>query len=122
MTERKFTDEQIIKGLTCYTKDELCVTHCELFEMTTEPCYKALAEAAIDLINRQRAEIDDLKKAYLKYEETSGLKQAKAEAIKEFAERLLDKYDVWTESDATEYQYVAELVGDLVKEMTEGKQ
>lgn len=46
---------------------------------------------------------------------------ARAEAIKEFAERLLDKYDIWTESDATEYRYVEELVDSLVKEMTKEK-
>lgn len=44
--------------------------------------------------------------------------RARNEAIEEFAERLLDKYDIWTDSDVTEYQYVAELVNNLVKEMT----
>ena len=44
--------------------------------------------------------------------------RARNEAIKEFAERLLDKYDIWTESDATEYRYVDELVNNLVEEMT----
>ena len=43
---------------------------------------------AIDLINRQKAEIESLKEAYTIYEETTGLKWVRAEAIKEFAERL----------------------------------
>jgi hypothetical protein len=36
----------------------------------------------------QHAEIERLKEAYLVYEETTGLKQAKAEAIKEYEEKL----------------------------------
>lgn len=40
------------------------------------------------IINRQKAEIESLKEAYAIYEETTGLKWARAEAVKEFAERL----------------------------------
>lgn len=42
----------------------------------------------VDLINRLEAENERLKEAYAVYEETSGLKKAKTEAYKEFAERL----------------------------------
>lgn len=112
MTEHKFTKEQIIKGLTCYTKDELCVTHCELFEMTTEPCYKALAEAAVDLIKRQSEDIDRLieinsHNVVAKYE-------IKAEALKEFAMRLKLKFRIkYTHSKPCE-----DLIDNLLKEMT----
>lgn len=44
--------------------------------------------------------------------------RARNEAIKEFAARLLDEYDIWTEYDATEYGYVDGLVNNLVEKMT----
>lgn len=43
--------------------------------------------------------------------------RARNEAIKEFAKRLLDEYDIWTEHDAPEYGYVDGLVNNLVEEM-----
>ena len=49
-------------------------------------------EALNKLCGEQKAEIERLKEAYLVYEETTGLKQAKAEAIKEFAERLKKEF------------------------------
>ena len=75
---------------------------------------------ALDLINRQQTEIENLKKAYEIYEESSGLKWAKAEAIKEFAERLKHgKY-----YDLNYCEWVVEVgvseIDNLVKEMTEG--
>ena len=44
-------------------------------------------------ISKQDEEIERLKKAYLVYEETTGLKQAKSKAYKEFAERLNKDFD-----------------------------
>ena len=43
--------------------------------------------------------------------------EIKAEAYKEFAEKLLDAYEIWTDNDELEYQYVAELVYNLLKEL-----
>jgi 3-methyladenine DNA glycosylase/8-oxoguanine DNA glycosylase len=78
----------------------------------------ALNIYALDLINRQRAEIERLKEAYAVYEEISGLKRAKAEAIKEFAERVIDLiYEADDVNTLTQWQ-----IRDLVKELTEGKQ
>lgn len=86
-----------------------------------------------DFINRQKAEIERLNhiRAELSKEidiwkdiakrETGYVGIARAEAIREFADRILDKYEIWTESHVTEYQYIAELVYNLVKEMTEDK-
>lgn len=63
MTERKFTDEDLIKALGCCTSAE-----CD--KCKWEPrgdCYRGSVEcnddlmrSALDLINRQRAEIDKL--------------------------------------------------------------
>lgn len=46
------------------------------------------------------------------------IEKSKSEAIREFAERLLDEYDIWTEHDAPEYGYVDGLVNNLVEKMT----
>ena len=75
-----------------------------------------MAKKMEGIINRQKAELEKLKMFPTRH---LGVfpNSIKAEAIKEFAEKLLDKYDIWTESDATEYRYVEELVDSLVKEM-----
>jgi hypothetical protein len=113
-------DNEIVKALECCMG--CACTECPYYRDTdidAENCMGRLIIEALKLVNRQKAEIERLKEAYAVYEETTGLKWARAEAIKEFAERLLDEYDVWTENDATEYQYVCGLVNKIVKEMTE---
>ena len=57
MTEHKFTDEEIIKALECCCKDnyEGDCPKCPL--QLNGNCNVILAEHALDLINRQKAEI-----------------------------------------------------------------
>lgn len=69
-----------------------------------------------DFINRQKAEIEQLKEAYSVYEETTGLKQVRAEAIKEFAERL--KAEATLQHGGVTVVY-GSCIDNLVKEMTE---
>ena len=70
------TEEQIIKALEC----------CECVECNNCPlkkendCLGICRNEAINIINRQKAEIERLKKSYLMYEETSGIKEFKDEA------------------------------------------
>ena len=45
------------------------------------------------------------------------LTDVSTEAYKEFAEKLLDTYEIWTDNDELEYRYVAELVDNLLKEL-----
>ena len=47
-----------------------------------------MIDMALDLINRQKAEIERLQRAYDVYEETSGLKQAKSDAITKYHEEV----------------------------------
>lgn len=90
------TDKDVIKALGCCSRSkwgDKCA-ECFYLECDSEKgCRQELCEDAFDLINRQQAEIGGLRKAIdvldvmisqYKYE----LKKAKAEAIKEFAERL----------------------------------
>lgn len=111
------TDEQIINALRevakKYEGKPVATFETNISNMATDAADHI--ERLCDEINRQKAEIErfaDIGKMY---------SEVRAEAVREFAEKLLDKYDIWSESDVTEYQYVAELVNNLVKEMTEYK-
>lgn len=83
------TDKEIIKALECCTT-EIC------WDCPFEPkeqrkgtigCCEENIKNALDLINRQKAEIERLKKGYFEVEEAV-IKTAKDEAVKDFAERL----------------------------------
>lgn len=80
------TDEQIIKALRlCAIDVDVCTEACPYYEdreYFDGDCIKQRTIDAIDLINRQKAEIDrfaDIGKMY---------SEVRAEAIREFAERL----------------------------------
>lgn len=134
MTEHKFTDEEIIKGLKCLMGEHIVCKECAYSKINGGfSCKKKSATNALDLINRQKAEI----RAYdiaLKFdaehyrEEIVQLKaevaywmdaaaNAKKEAVKEFAERLKKEclfdrgYEIL--QDGT--------IDHLVKEFTEEK-
>lgn len=116
MTEHKFTDDEIIRALECCSGNGNCKdcpydkTGCE-FE-----------KDALDLINRQKAEIERLRK----YDEERDIRlharlkeNARAEAIKEFAERLKEQAN---RNDLIYYRVDDTDIDKLVKEMTEGKE
>lgn len=90
MTERKFTDEEIIKALECCSNSNTTEYYCDGCPYET-----ILSIDILNLINRQRAEIDDLTRdtiPKLKY----GLERANkygAELDREFAE-LKKKYEL----------------------------
>lgn len=91
--ERKFTDDEIVKALECCCDVDVdscnkCPIYPHSLNMTQTECMETAMRNALDLINRQKEEIESLKEAYAIYEETTGLKLARAETIKEFAERL----------------------------------
>ena len=82
MTDKKFTDEEIVQTLECCKS--CCCKQCD-----EEPDF----QEAINLINRQKAEIERLEKTYKADQQLiSALNKsdnlAKSEAYKEFAERL----------------------------------
>ena len=119
MTDHKFTDEEIIKAC------ELCF----MPKGTNETCakcpfheFRALCKverdrAAIDLIKRQKAEIEKLGRdryqilpdGRVELIPRTDIKAIKAESIKEFAERLKPKLSYYDEY----------IVDALVEEMTE---
>ena len=66
------TDSEIVKALKCCGDDASKCLSCPLYSMKCAYCVKMLCNNALDLINRQRAEIE----------------KAKSEAVREFAEKL----------------------------------
>ena len=81
------TDAEIIKALECCTSDKsiYCEDQCPFYERCNK--YENLSKYALDLINRQKAKIEELSEVL---SDTIRIRYAeiKAEAIKEFAERL----------------------------------
>lgn len=117
MTEHKFTDEEIIKALElCFTPKgtkDTC-SKCPFHEFRAL-CKVERDRTALALINRQKAEIERLKKVCdlsnrACRELRKRIEPIKSEAIKEFAERLKPKLSYYDEV----------YVDNLVKEMTEG--
>ena len=132
MSERKYTDEEIVKALECCSGigDAKCVD-CPYHD--AERCAEASATDAIDLINRLKAEIErlNIELDAMQYE-LDLLKQEKsvvvAEAIREFAERFKETSNgIVALRDGVEiyetklYQIRATSFDNLVAEMTEGE-
>lgn len=89
----KLTDNEIIKALECRVKDKC--PECPYFH--GYPCDKCrnMQTDAFSLITRQKAEIERLKKANETFTDIGKMySEIKAEAYKEFAERLNAKFAV----------------------------
>lgn len=114
MTEHKFTDDEIIRALEC-CKNEDC-DNCPFFKYPKSICRWDVWDCALDLINRQKAEIEEYQKHI--DNDIIYVKRVKAEAIKEFAERLKERG--YTNNYCQDIVLV-ESIDNLVKEMTEGE-
>lgn len=131
------TDNEIIKAFMCCSNSE-GITDCECCPYHKNGCLDKVHNGAIDLIIRQKAEIERLEsnlkfvrgtvERMRKYDEERDVRlhaklteTAKAEAIKEFAERLKGQKTKpefpWDDFFVTETD-----IDNLVKEMVgEGK-
>jgi hypothetical protein len=119
------TDNEIIKALECLSGINILCKECAYHKKFHYPdCRQEVAEKALDLINRQKAEIERLKaeadqiaedysnlvieKDELFDEAEKLIKKAKAEAVKEFAERLKEK-------ESFHYDYSANIAFNYIK-------
>lgn len=109
----KYTDEQIkFALLECVSNTD----DCDICPFDKEEhCIKVMKRCALDLINRQEAEIERLqteadryKRYYFNHEYDKLIAEAKGEAIKECTEKLKSIFGEWIFSYKTE---------DLFKEM-----
>ena len=131
MTDHKFTDDEIIHSLKVCSNDGDC-SECKInpHKGNYGYCTSLAIKAALDLINRQKAEIERLyivleenQKATkhwkdIAHRETGYVKAAKAEAIKEFAERLKSS-KIKPEFPWDDFFVTEDTIDTLVKEMTE---
>jgi hypothetical protein len=120
--ERKFTEGEIVKALECCIRGNMCRSNCPYDDKfdTCEECTSRLAKDALDIINRQKAEIaDERARKELCAEVIKRLDKesetARAEAIKEFAERLQAK--AMLQHGGVTVVYGSD-IDNLVKEMT----
>lgn len=131
------TDNDIIKAneICNGIQDKHC-EECPYQNIRDNDCVVVLAKDTIDLINRQRAEIEMLEgnlkfvrgtvERMKKHDEERDIRlharlteTARAEAIKEFAERLKDKVDAPVLIEGKYIDRVIDIIDKLVKEMTE---
>ena len=118
------TDNDIIKALECLSGEEIFCKDCGFSRLESRgfACKKNVSIAALDLINRQKAEIEMLK-AY--DEMADGYADAvEQNAIKEFAERLKAETISFVEYDEGGWgervtAVKTSSIDNLVKEMTE---
>ena len=120
----KMTDEEIIKALECCADEDM---GCEVCPYWAKGC--TVEKDTIDLINRQQAEIERLKEENKFHRKTitenaqralevtiEEVENAKAEAIKDFAERLKDVPSLII-AGQKHYVIVESYFDNLVKEM-----
>lgn len=118
------TDNDIVKALACCYNGNQCAKSCPYNDGDDDcvECTSALARDTLDLINRQKAEIERLTINMNAFglgmkREKERADTAKAEAIKEFAERV--KLDFYYEFDEIIPSIMADKIDNLAKEMTE---
>ena len=128
-------DEEIIKALEhCSSSDLGECRNCPFYEQCEND--EQLVKYALDLINRQKAEIERLKQnleeahidikehfTTFQIEQAEELKKVKSEAMKEFAEKLKKISRIYLNRKGMLTHAVSlEEIDNLVKEMTEFKE
>ena len=125
MTERKFTDEEVIKALDICGHFEACAD-CVLGDLGgIDKCIHTLMLNALDLINRQKRLLDLSEKGLkigvnIAENWEQAYKNAKTEAIKDFAERL-KALKIKPEFPWDDFTVTESAIDELVKEMIESK-
>ena len=116
------TDNEIIKALECCSVHPMKCKKCPYQGL--ECCTNEHRKNALDLINRQKAEIERLEKGSLKEAmifNSKTIENATAEAIKEFAEMITNRASaiqvgdiswVWQISQDDIDSILKEMVGD----------
>lgn len=119
MTNKRYTDEEITSSLEVIATTRNC-NECKIrnCKWGTCNCSQITANAALDLIDHQRAEIEKMKGSTIvsNIMESQRIKrEAKAEAYKEFAEIIKDKwFDNRYDSPDVDFD---DFISNLLKEM-----
>ena len=102
------TDNEIIKFMQCVIGNDVKCSECTYQKVLPFPsCRRKCAKNALELINRQKEEIEKLKQENEFFRKTitenaqralevtvEEIETSKSEAIKEFAERLKEKFGI----------------------------
>lgn len=132
MINKRYTDEEIIKALEYCNADRNECDKCVFQrECESNPFYSAVAEHALELINRQKSEIERLRaKVETRTQEklalgriyTQKLKTVKYEtfyeAYKEFAERIRECCDLNDNLSTDAWLSITADINCVLKEMT----
>lgn len=113
--EQTMTDNDIIKALVCCigdTEGRNCFD-CPLYEIVD--CQNQMYFDALDLITRQKAEIEE--KSNKLRDVLPIVAELKAEAITEFAERLAMHFGTYTDKDYLRVLDMVRLIGQIAKEL-----
>lgn len=118
MTDKKFTDEEIIEALECHINADDCES-CGICGWCEEII---LTKLVLDLINRQKAEIERLQKeanlvSILFQDLQERINDIKAEAYKEFAKRMSECCVSNNDLSADAYLSVTTDINCILKEM-----
>ena len=121
------TDNEIIKALECCTYHHGRCTSCPLYAEVITGCQSTLFDNALDLINRQKAEIERLNEKITAKDENNyyfmgqlrlareKLLIARSEVIKEVEKRLKEKLQ-WDVEFDNKFVFESD-IDNLVKEM-----
>ena len=113
------TDERLMKVLECCANDD-----CDNCPSLVKECKKHAMLNALDLINRQKAEIERLKKENHQFADIGKMySEVRAEVIKEFADRLKDAFPEGNRDakcPSIYYDDYCYIIDELAEEMTEG--
>ena len=113
------TDNEIIKALECVMGNDVNCSECTYQKVLPFPsCRMMCAKNALALINRQKAEIENLQKNIdgLNIFTKNHIKVIKLQAIKEFAEKLKNCFAI-----SRDYLDIINIIDNLVKEMTDAE-
>ena len=108
------TDEQIEKALECCNADKNICVECPYYYTN---CNYVLTQDALDLIRRQKAQLVE-QMLTVDAECDKCIAEAKAEAIREFAERMDGVLDLFAKGLIEELE-LYDKIASLKKEMTE---
>ena len=121
MTDKKFTDGEIIKALEYCLADRIECDKCVLQrECESNPFYSAIAKYALDLIKRQKAEIDSAKAKIEICAEVIKRQDAEIKRLKE-CPKCVYKYDgkvteYCTQSPCPNFKTVEQIKTESFKE------
>lgn len=126
MTDKKFNDEEIIEALYLCTQQNGSIPcyNCPCWNDDEQECKGIDYTATLDLIKRQKAEIEELKIENKSLRSAANCyklhyNEARAEAYKDFAEHLKEEwFNNYYDSPDVDFD---EFVDNLLKEYEKGR-